>query len=94
MNVYNLNEIVSYFPKRVDFYYGKSFLNDFSVAIPGSKVDFLGKELKNLLELDFAGEGVTVTAPGEGYVNFGIFGVIIHAAFLWFILWRCLQLFC
>lgn len=78
VNLYNLNNIVTYFNFH-DYHYGKSFIDDFLVAFPGSGTKFFGVVLKNELSLDFAGEGMTVTAPGEGYANGGIIGVVLHA---------------
>ncbi|MHA3025196.1 O-antigen polymerase [Chromohalobacter israelensis] len=80
VNLSNFNDIYQYF-QEADFYFGMSFVNDFLVAFPDSKHDFLGNELKMLMGMEFDGEGVTVTAPGEGYVNFGFIGVIYHALF-------------
>jgi oligosaccharide repeat unit polymerase len=81
VNLYNLENIISYFNIN-DFYYGKSLIDDFLVAFPGSDTKFFGVVLKDLIQLDFKGEGMTVTAPGEGYANGGYIGVILHATFL------------
>lgn len=80
VNLYNLNNIVIFFENN-DFFYGKSFIDDMLVAFPGSDTKFFGVVLKDLLDLDFAGEGMTVTAPGEGYANGGFIGVFFHAIF-------------
>ncbi len=82
VQVLNLNTIVEAFPSQFAFLYGASFINDFLVSFPGSDRVFLGVYLKELLSLSFKGEGMTVTAPGEGYINFGISGVIYHALLL------------
>ena len=47
--------------------------------LPGTEAKFLGVLLKELLVLEFEGERMTVTSPGEGYVNFGLIGLVIHA---------------
>lgn len=79
VNIYNLNEIVVGF-QQIQHYYGMSFINDILVIVPGVDSKFLGSELKELLNLTFDGSSISVTAPGEGYVNLGIIGVITHAA--------------
>ncbi len=82
VNIYNLNSIVDFFPAFHNYYYGKTFISDLLVAFPGSDNRFLGVMLKDVMDFAFVGEGITVTAPGEGYVNWGMFGVIIHAIFV------------
>lgn len=83
VNLYNLNQIYNFFQEN-QFYYGMTFINDIAVAIPGIDSKFLGVELVDRIGLEFKGEGMTVTAPGEGYVNFGIIGVFFHALILGF----------
>ncbi len=84
VNLYNLNNIIEHFNSD-NYFYGKSFITDILVAIPGTGEKFLGVTLKDLIGLDFAGEGMTVTAPGEGYVNGGVVGVVFHALFFGFL---------
>lgn len=80
VNFFNFDNVLSYFDNPMNsYYYGSTFINDISVMLPGTEAKFLGVLLKELLELKFDGEGMTVTAPGEGYVNFGFFGLVIHA---------------
>lgn len=81
VNLSNLNDIVNYF-KYNEFRFFSTILNDFLVAVPGFNTQFFGNELKYLLRMNFKGEGVTVTAPGEGYANLGFVGVVIHASIL------------
>lgn len=78
VSVYNLENIVSYFSVE-PFWLGKSFLTDLMVTIPGIKSEFMGVKLVSMLGLSFKGEGMTVTAPGEGFLNFGYVGVVLHA---------------
>jgi len=80
VNLYNLNNIVEHFNSN-NYFYGSSFITDSLVAIPGTGEQFLGVKLKDIIGLGFAGEGMTVTAPGEGYVNGGVIGVAFHALF-------------
>jgi len=77
----NLQNIIMEFD-NIAYFLGASFVNDLMAAIPGVQGEFLGDYLKQLFALDFRGGGMTVTAPGEGYVNFGIPGVILHALLL------------
>lgn len=78
VNLFNLENIITYFQNH-EYRYGMTIINDFLVAIPGIESQFFGNELKDMLSLSFKGEGVTVTAPGEGYANFGLIGVALHA---------------
>jgi len=80
VNVSNLNLVVENFPQSIDFLYGGSFLSDLSMVVPGLNVPHISLVLKKMLGLEFDGEGITVTSPGEGYLNFGYFGVVAHAA--------------
>ncbi|WP_456373464.1 O-antigen polymerase [Thiolapillus sp.] len=77
----NLQTILAEFD-NTGFFLGNSFIRDLMAVIPGLPGEFLGDYLKKLFELEFAGGGITVTAPGEGYVNFGIPGVVLHAVFM------------
>ncbi len=81
VSISNLNDIIFYFQHN-EYRRFATILNDFLVAIPGFDSEFFGNELKHLLKMNFKGEGVTVTAPGEGYANLGLFGVGIHASIL------------
>jgi oligosaccharide repeat unit polymerase len=81
VNLYNLNDVVKYFNHN-DYLYGQSFVSDLMVAIPGFHSEFMGVKMVKLLGLSFLGEGMTITAPGEAYLNFGLCGVIIYAILL------------
>jgi oligosaccharide repeat unit polymerase len=75
-NLQNLQLIFDDFPYKFDFYYGKTWLYDLSLFLPGTSENF-GTHLKNLLELDFTGGSVTATLTGQSYIDFGLVGVII-----------------
>jgi oligosaccharide repeat unit polymerase len=81
VHVGNLQTILAEFDNTSHFL-GSSFVHDLMVGVPGVPGEFLGDYLKKLFELEFPGGGITVTAPGEAYVNFGIPGVVLHAVFM------------
>ncbi|BAO45537.1 O-antigen polymerase [Thiolapillus brandeum] len=78
VHVGNLQTILTEFD-NTSFFLGSSFIDDLMVGVPGVPGEFLGDYLKKLFDLEFPGGGITVTAPGEAYVNFGIPGVVLHA---------------
>ena len=82
VNVYNLNYIVHYFPNMYEYWYGKTFIHDICFVLKCHHEGFLGVYLKNLFGLSFRGEGMTVTSPGEAYINLGLCGIIFHAFIL------------
>ena len=82
VNFYNLNLIIENFGEIHNFLLGSSFLTDLMVAFPFVDSEFFGVKLVSILNLSFKGEGMTVTSPGEGYANFGWFGVFLHALIL------------
>lgn len=83
VNVYNLNNIVAGIESnRIDYLYGYSFLSDLFMVMPGVEGEFLGVQLVKMLGLSFEGEGMTVTAPGEAYINMGYPGIIIYSLLL------------
>ncbi|EKF9136224.1 TPA: O-antigen polymerase [Vibrio cholerae] len=80
VNVYNLNNIVDgLIGGKLDYLYGYSFISDALMVFPGQRGEFLGVTLVNQLNLSFEGEGMTVTAPGEAFINFGYIGVFLYA---------------
>jgi len=86
VNLYNLNNIVDgILTDKLTYLWGESFLTDIAVAIPGMDSQFLGVTLVSQLGLSFEGEGMTVTAPGEAFINFGYLGVVIYAFLLGFV---------
>lgn len=81
VNFYNFNMIYEYYSSH-ELLYGYSLITDFLVAVPGVPSEFMGVKLVNILNLSFDGEGMTVTAPGEAYLNFGVPGVLLYAILL------------
>lgn len=87
----NLSHLVSVNTKNLDliilnfdtdnFFYGYTYVNDLLVAVPGSTHKFTGVILKDMLGMSFVGETMTLSIPGEAYVNGGILFVIICSAF-------------
>lgn len=82
VNVNNLNTLVSSIPSTIDYFYGWTFLNDLLMVLPGFENQHISIYIKDTLGLTFPGEGMTITSPGEGYINFGISGVFVHAVLL------------
>jgi oligosaccharide repeat unit polymerase len=78
VHVGNLQTILTEFD-NTSFFLGSSFVDDLMAGVPGVPGEFLGDYLKKLFDLEFPGGGITVTAPGEAYVNFGMPGVVLHA---------------
>lgn len=76
VNSINLNYIFNAFPSSINFQYGKTFLINIKMLLPGDDDDFT-LWLKKSLKLDFSGGGVTPTILGEAYMNFGYFGIIL-----------------
>ncbi|WP_144478119.1 PssD/Cps14F family polysaccharide biosynthesis glycosyltransferase [Cytobacillus oceanisediminis] len=91
MNPINLQRIVELF-KTNEFWYGKSIIYDFGVYLPGSQPN-LGTILKGMTHAKFQGGGITVTLIGEGYLNFGLFGLVVYpvlAAILFYLVFKLL----
>jgi len=82
VNVSNLADIVHNTDKEGEFYYGQTVVNDLGMAVGLHERGFTGVILKEKYQLEFEGEGMTITSPGEAYMNFGWLGIILHAAFL------------
>lgn len=82
VNVSNLETIVRNTDENDEFYYGQTVLSDLGVTIGLHKNGFTGVILKEKYKLEFEGEGMTITSPGEAYMNFGWFGILGHAIFL------------
>lgn len=73
---FNINHIMKFFPDRVKFQYGYTYLLNIIMLKPGPDLDFT-LWLKKKLNMTFAGGGVTPTLVGELYINFGIAGTLI-----------------
>lgn len=75
VNIINLKKVIDY-TDQTYYRFGWTYLNDLSVAIPGSKASFTGVHMKNWTHTRFEGETMTITLPGELYLNFGYLGFI------------------
>ena len=82
VNVSNLETIVYNTDISENYHYGSTVLSDLGMAMGLHEKGFTGVILKKEYELNFEGEGMTITSPGEAYMNFGWFGIIFHAFFL------------
>lgn len=70
----NLDTILNYFN---DFLYGKGYWIDLYVLAPGYQPN-LGTWIKDMLQLEFDGGSVTISYLGDGFINFGIIGLILY----------------
>lgn len=59
------------------FWFGKAIVLPFGTYAPGSQPG-LGTELKNSLNLQFSGGGISTPLPVEGYLDFGWVGVVLY----------------
>ncbi|MEO9893561.1 O-antigen polymerase [Aurantibacter sp.] len=82
VNVSNLEAIVFNTDTYNDLYYGYTVLSDLGVALGLHDNGFTGVILKTKYDMAFEGEGMTITSPGEAYMNLGWIGIILHASFL------------
>ena len=72
----NLNYILNTFPSKAKYQMGATYLMEFQSLIDNNVVG-VTMWLKNVLDLNFSGGGVTPTLIGEFYINWGIIGVLI-----------------
>ena len=82
VNVSNLEAIVDNIDRNGDYYYGYTLFSDLGVALGLHENGFTGVILKTKYGMNFEGEGMTITSPGEAYMNFGWLGIFLHASFL------------
>jgi hypothetical protein len=75
VNISNLEKVVGY-TDRTFYRLGWSYLNDLSVALPGLGTKFTGVYMKAWTNSHFEGETMTLTLPGELYLNFGLLGLV------------------
>jgi len=75
-NLQALNYVFNLFPVSEPYMWGRSYLVDASVVLPGYQPHF-GFWLKDRLGLQFAGGGLTQTVVGELYLNWSWWGIII-----------------
>ena len=81
VNCINLKYIFNYFPNRIPFQNGYTYLINILMLKPGPDLDFT-LWLKDQLNLSFNGGGVTPTILGEFYINFGLISIYIGMFFL------------
>ena len=77
----NIHYIINEFPKSTPYQYGNTLLINLKMLMPGPDIDYT-LWLKDVLDLSFAGGGVTPTILGDFYINFGYIGVILGFAIL------------
>lgn len=77
----NLEYILQRFGKSITFQYGYTYLINLKMLLPGPDVDFT-LWLKEIMNIKFAGGGITPTIIGEFYMNFGVIGVYIGTFFI------------
>lgn len=76
VNDLNLSYIFRVFPENTPFQYGYTYLLNLIMLKPGPDLDFT-MWLKETLNIEFSGGGVTPTIVGEFYINFGTVGIYV-----------------
>lgn len=84
VNIQNFQLVLDYFPKKHNFLYGATYIQDFSMLLPGSHPNS-GNYLKDLMGLKFDGGSITPSYLGISFVNFGVTGLILSPILLGFI---------
>ncbi|MDR2010305.1 MAG: oligosaccharide repeat unit polymerase [Bacteroidales bacterium] len=74
VNLQNLDILITNFK---DVLYGKGYLIDLFVLLPGYNPN-LGTWIKETLQMEFDGGSLTITYLGDGFVNFGTLGLIVY----------------
>lgn len=77
----NLKHIFKFFPAKVSYQYGYTYLINFMQLLPSYSLD-MTMWLKQTMKMTFAGGGVTPTIIGEFYINFGYIGIFIGMTFM------------
>lgn len=72
----NLNWILNKFPTEIEYQKGYTYLINIIMLKPGPDLDFT-LWLKQILNVNFNGGGITPTILGEFYLNFGYIGIYI-----------------
>jgi oligosaccharide repeat unit polymerase len=93
VNVQNLQRILDFFPAKHDFLYGKSYLVEMGVFLPGSNPNF-GSYLKEIMKWKFDGGSITPTFLGVGYINFGKTAFFLYPFAFGFLFNTIYQLLC
>ena len=84
VNIQNFQMVLDHFPTKHEFLWGKTYLIDLSILLPGSNPNS-GTFLKELMGLSFDGGSITPSYLGISYVNFGYAGMILSPIILGFI---------
>lgn len=77
VNSINLNYVHNAFPRHCEFQKGSYYFINIKMLMPGPDVDST-LWLKDVIGLKFVGGGVTPTLIGEGYLNFGLAGIVLE----------------
>ena len=70
VNASNLERLVQLIPEETPHLWGRGYLIDLAVLLPGSQPNF-GTWLKEVIGMEFPGGGITIGLFGEFYANWG-----------------------
>lgn len=70
VNASNLQRLLTFIPSEHSYLFGTSYAMDAAVLLPGPQPNF-ATWLKDAMQLEFAGGGLTIGLVGELYANFG-----------------------
>lgn len=84
VNIQNLQWIINFVPKDLEFMHGETMLIELKLFLPGSNPNF-GTWLKDTMKLTFDGGSITTTHLGLAYINFGYVGAFLYPFFLGFL---------
>ncbi len=76
VNDSNLQQVVDFFPAHSPFLFGRGYLIDLAVLVPGAQPNF-SMWLKDAMGLQFAGGGITIGITGESYANWGPIAAVV-----------------
>lgn len=76
ITAHNLETIVSSYPELL---FGRGLLMELAVLTPGPDIN-LGMHLKESLNYNFPGGGITPSYIGTGFVDFGLLGSLLYPA--------------
>lgn len=76
ITAHNLETIISSYTELL---YGRGLLMELAVLTPGPDIN-LGMHLKQTLNYDFPGGGITPSFIGTGFVDFGLVGALLYPA--------------
>lgn len=72
----NLKTIFSFFPNKIPYQHGYTYLINFYQLTPYSSLD-VTMWLKEKMNMSFSGGGITPTVIGELYINWGLAGIFL-----------------